>query len=206
MLWFLLLLAFLLTAGIIIGLHRNEMLKRKDIIDRSAPLASVDFSFLQQDERPQGADGAEEGAQEEPWQGQVRRFREAGDLAAALALCRRQYPRIQAFQQAAVILRQQIRELIEQHKPVSAELLELYRLAVLADLYRTSNTVKPLDPAKTLQALKDVRFDYQAIGSRRLRLLTKSDIRHLEQLWGRPRMHQHAEQALGAQWQQLCGI
>lgn len=146
----------------------------------------------------------DEGLGQDSWLDQVKRLRELDELPAALQLCQQQYPRIQAFQQAAVILRQLIRLLIEQHKPVVAEVRQLYRIAVLADLYRNSNPLKPRDPQATLNSLLTIEFEYKHIGTRLLRLLTKSDIRHLEQLWGKPLGHQHAEETLGPQWQELC--
>jgi hypothetical protein len=74
----------------------------------------------------------------------------------------------------------------------------------MADLYRNSNPVKPKDARLALQQLLKLEFDYAAIGTRHLRLLTKSDVRHLEQLWGRPAQHQHAEDCPGIRWDELC--
>lgn len=147
---------------------------------------------------------AEQESDTDNWLNQVKRLRDESSLEAALILCRANYPRVQAFQQSGIILRQQIRDLIEIHRPVTTELKLLYRMAVLADLYRNSNPRKPKNPEHTLQALLAQDFDYQQIGTRQLRLLTKSDIRHLEQLWGRPAAHQHADIALGARWLELC--
>lgn len=203
-----LLLLALLTGGIIVLLHRSQLKQRSEIVDRTAPLATVDLHF----EAPGSSDrmpasdvhAPEPDGPGENWLEQVKRLRESGADDAALQLCRQQFPRIQAFQQAAVILRQLVRDHIEGHQGAAGELKELYRIAVMADLYRNSNPRKPRDPRHTLQQLQALEFDYNAIGTRHLRLLTKSDIRHFEQLWGRPPGHLHAEDCPKLDWQALC--
>jgi len=230
MYFFLIVLLIALTIGIILLLHRYQLKNRSDIIDRTTPLAAVDLYFAPEPATPapvkvshvsmQGTPTpasvtAAAGTEKPPlpaepesdtdnWLNQMKRLRDESSLDAALTLCRANYPRVQAFQQSGIILRQQIRNLIEIHRPVTAELKQLYRMAVLADLYRNSNPHKPKNPEHTLQALQTQDFDYQQIGTRQLRLLTKSDIRHLEQLWGRPGTHLHADIALGTRWQELC--
>jgi len=190
----------LLTAVIILLLHKGQLRKRKEMIDRSTPLGVLDIDFSHAPMEP----GNEPGTEQESWLEQVKRLRESSQNQAALGLSQQQFPRVQAFQQAAIILRQMIRELIEQHRPVGDEMRQLYRIAVMADLYRNSNVLKPSNPGAALQSLQGLNFDYKSIGTRHLRLLTKSDIRHLEQLWGRPHTHQHAEDALRDHWQSQC--
>jgi len=219
MYFILFLLLIVLTAGIIALLHRNQVKSRSDVVDRSAPLAALDLSFAEPEPpiapAPPAiapvtdvpvftATPAGEGAQADNWQEQVKRLRETGRDGDALALCRQQYPRIQAFQQAAIILRHLVKSQLEANHGVVKELRELSRIAVMADLYRNSNALKPKDPRKALQQLLQLDFDYNAIGTRHLRLLTKSDVRHLEQLWGRPQQHQHAEDCPGIRWNELC--
>jgi hypothetical protein len=140
----------------------------------------------------------------ENWLLRVRTLRENGQLDAALTLCRTHYPRSQAFQQAAVILRQQIRDCIEQMHPAAQLLRELYRTAALADLFRGGSHWKPLDPQMALAQLGATDFNYANLGHQYLRLLNKSDVRVLEQLWGHPAAHRHAEELLGEHWRTLC--
>lgn len=202
----------LLVWGIIVLLHRGQLRQRSDIVERSAPLAALDLDFIDTPANPTGTGSAvaarvpDEGSEgnTDNWLEQVKHLRDSGEHDAALQLCRQQFPRIQAFQQAGVLLRQRVRERIDAHQPVTRELTELYRCAVLADLYRNSNPLKPREPGRTLQQLNAIEFDYMAIGTRQLRLLTKSDVKHLEQLWGRPARHAHAEAWSGLDWQQLC--
>lgn len=185
------------TAGIIVLLHRDQRRKRAEIVERTAPLAAVDLAF--------DAPAAEAVTNSnDNWQEQVRQLREQGKEQAALALCRLQFPRIQAFQQAALILRHLVRNRLEANQDAGSELRELYRSAVMADLYRSGNPVKPRDPRHALQQLLQREFDYQSIGTGELRLLTKSDVRHLEQLWGRPAQHRHAEYCKALDWPTLC--
>jgi hypothetical protein len=217
MYFILFLLLALLIAGIIALLHRYQVKNRSDVVDRMAPLAAVDLSFIDQ-VSPQSSSAAAPVADipvftaasapdagiTDNWQDQVKRLRDDGQDTAAVVVCRQQFPRIQAFQQAAIILRHLIREQVEANHGVVKELKELYRIAVMADLYRNSNPVKPKDARLALQQLLKLEFDYAAIGTRHLRLLTKSDVRHLEQLWGRPAQHQHAEDCPGIRWDELC--
>jgi hypothetical protein len=224
MYFILFLLLALLTAGIIALLHRNQLKNRTEVVDRSAPLAAVDLSFVAAASPPTTTHHAPVTAPAEPvtdvpvftatmaaepaagdnWQEQLKRLRDSGDDEAAVALCRQLFPRIQAFQQAAIILRHLIRAQIDANHSVVKELKELYRIAVMADLYRNSNTIKARDGRSTLQQLLLLEFDYNLIGTRHLRLLTKSDIRHLEQLWGRPQQHMHAEDCPSLHWADLC--
>lgn len=207
----------LLTAGIISLLHRYQLKSRSEVVDRTAPLAAVDLSFLDQVETTPRAAGApvtdvpvfrtptaSAAPSADSWMDQVKRLRDSDNDAEALLMCRQQFPRIQAFQQAAIILRHGVKLQLDANHDVSAELRELYRIAVMADLYRNSNPLKPQDGRRALHQLMHQEFDYNAIGTRHLRLLTKSDVRQLEQLWGRPAQHQHAETCPGIRWTELC--
>lgn len=200
-------MAAVLLAGIILFLHKSQQQNRREVAERSAPLAGLEGDF-RISTPPATADEeipviAPAGTGNN-WLNQVKRLREKGDADAALALCEQHFPRVQAFQQAALILRQQIRELVEQHRPAHDCIRELYRVAAFADLFRSNNPHKPRDPQAAWQSLSALDFDYRRLGTAELRLLTKRDVRHLEQLWGRPQAHLHAEEVLGGQWQALC--
>lgn len=232
-------MAAVLLAGIILFLHKSQQQNRREVAERSAPLAGLEGDFRISTPAPAPATSPappppvpEPAAAMPPatpvattsppatadedipviapagtgnnWLNQVKRLREKGDADAALALCEQHYPRVQAFQQAALILRQQIRELVEQHRPAHDCIRELYRVAAFADLFRSNNPHKPRDPQAAWQSLSALDFDYRRLGTAELRLLTKSDVRHLEQLWGHPEAHLHAEEVLGGQWQALC--
>lgn len=228
-------MAAVLLVGIILFLHKSQQQNRREVAERSAPLAGLEGDFRVGSPAPVAVppprqpvpareaviampapDNPSPAATDDDipvmaasnagnhWLNQVKRLREKGDSDAALALCEQYYPRVQAFQQAALILRQQIRERVEQHRPANDCIRQLYRVAALADLYRSNNPLRPRDPQAAWNTVAGQDFDYQRLGTRELRLLTKSDIRHLEQLWGRPVAHLHAEEVLGEQWQLLC--
>lgn len=138
------------------------------------------------------------------WLAHIRSLRDSNQLDAALAASRAQFPKTQAFQQAAIILRQQIREALEKFQPAEALLRELYHTAALADLFRTSSSHKPHDPLAALAAVRGHTFQYAELGYLRLKLLNKSDVRALEQLWAAPAMHRHTEDLLGEEWLTWC--
>lgn len=138
------------------------------------------------------------------WQDQVRQLKDVGNLDAALALCQQQFPKSQAFQQAAIVLRLQMKQQIESREDIGPLLAKLYRCAVLADLFRNGITPKPANPRAALKQLAAHEFDYRQIGHHQLKLLSKSDIRLLELRWGAPSGHSHGETALGEQWDNIC--
>src|SRR5690606_23914353 len=156
-------MAAVLLAGIILFLHKSQQQNRREVAERSAPLAGLEGDF-RISTPPATADEyipviAPAGTGNN-WLNQVKRLREKGDADAALALCEQHFPRVQAFQQAALILRQQIRERVEQHRPAHDCIRELYRVAAFADLFRSNNPHKPRDPQAAWQSLSALDFDH----------------------------------------------
>jgi hypothetical protein len=231
---FLLLLLGLATLGACIWfLHRTQLRRTVENADLRAPLDALDNPLGNDVESPTGAEpvpapepvlvvvsepltvaveapGAPAAVADtapainDSWLARIRGLRDSGDLGAALTLSRGQFPKTQAFQQAAIILRQQIRETLDRFQPADALLLELYHTAALADLFRTSNSHKPHNPQAALAAVRSHTGQYAALGHLRLKLLNKSDVRALEQLWGAPTAHRHTEDLLGEDWLLLC--
>ena len=198
--FFLLLLAIAFLGACIWLLHRIQLRRTVENADLSAPLDALDepplpdFSGVQ----------AQAAAADNNWLAQIRNLREGGQLDAALDMSKAHFPKTQAFQQAAIILRQQIRAGLDQFQPVDTLLRELFHVAALADLFRASSSHKPVDPQAALAAVRTVTFQYPAIGYLRLKLLNKSDVRALEQLWGSPSAHRHVEEVLGEDWFRWC--
>jgi hypothetical protein len=184
-------------------LHRVQLRRTVETADRTAPLPALDDGTLP-DFVAAAPAAAAAAATNDNWLAQIRSLREGGQPGAALALSKAHFPKTQAFQQAAIILRQQIRDGLDQFQPVDALLLELFHTAALADLFRTSSSHKPLDPPAALAAVRNLSFHYAAIGHLRLKLLNKSDVRALEQLWGNPATHRHVEEVLGEDWLKWC--
>lgn len=215
--FFLLLLGLAILGACIWFLHRLQLRKTAETAELTAPLDALDSAplpdFAVAAPVADSSAGASAGAASQPaaassgdnnWLAQIRALRESGQLDAALGMSKAQFPKTQAFQQAAIILRQQIREGLEQFQPVNAQLAELYHTAALADLFRASSSHKPLDPQAALAAVRKLDFPYATIGHLRLKLLNKSDVRALEQLWGPPTAQRHVEEFLGEAWLQWC--
>lgn len=199
----LLLLAGAFVVACIWFLHRSQKRHTVETADLTAPLDALDKGQLSElvggTVQPSEAASAADN-----WVVQIRTLRESGQLDAALSMSKAQFPKAQAFQQAAIILRQQIRHELDHSRPVDAILRELFQTAALADLFRTTSSHKPLDPQAALNAVRNQSFHYANIGHLRLKLLNKSDVRALEQLWGNPEVHRHTEEVLGEDWLKWC--
>jgi hypothetical protein len=221
-----------LLALVVWWLQRHERQNRLESIDRSGELPPLstsglpDFSHLQRPAEspttatvstpaatavepgfvltPPIARGNRLEAASSLWQDQVKKLKDNGEFELALVLCQQQFPKAQAFQQAAILLRLQMKQLLEQQQDITPFLARLYRCAVLADLFRSGASHKPLNPRQALKALASHEFQYQDVGHRHLKLLSKSDSRLLEQRWGEPASHLHAEHTLGPLWENLC--
>ena len=204
----LLLLGIAIVGACIWFLHRIQLRRTVENADLTAPLDALDDTRLPDFAGAQApvaaASAAIAAANDNNWLAQIRTLREGGQLDAALGMSQAHFPKTQAFQQAAIILRQQIREGLEQFHPVDPLLRELFHTAALADLFRTSSSHKPVDPQAALAAVRNLTFSYPAIGHLRLKLLNKSDVRALEQLWGNPSAHRHVEEVLGEDWLKWC--
>ncbi|HTQ98455.1 MAG TPA: hypothetical protein VMH83_00635 [Candidatus Acidoferrum sp.] len=211
-----------LLALIVWWLQRQETRDRRDSVDRSGelpPLQSTGLpDFIQP---PTAAPPPAANLQPSPvnsrpvqttepvpvstaWQDEVKRLKDTGDLELGLALCQQHFPKAQAFQQSAILLRLQLKQALERQQDPTPLLTRLYRSAVLADLFRGGAPLKPANARQTLKNLAIHEFRYQDIGHRQLKLLTKGDAKLLEQHWGQPSQHQHAEIALGTAWENLC--
>ncbi|MEY4643089.1 MAG: hypothetical protein RLZZ227_3083 [Pseudomonadota bacterium] len=185
-------------------LHRTQVRRTVETADRAAPLPALDDGKLPDFVATPPTVAVAAAAANDNWLGEIRSLRDSDQLDAALALSRAHFPKTQAFQQAAIILRQQIRSGLDQFQPVGHLLVQLFHTAALADLFRSSTSHKPLDPAAALAAMRDMSFQYATIGHMRLKLLNKSDVRALEQLWGNPTTHRHVEDVLGEAWLKWC--
>jgi hypothetical protein len=138
------------------------------------------------------------------WQDQVKVLKDKGQLEMALVACQQQFPKAQAFQQAAIVLRLQLKQLLEQDQDLTPLLTKLYRCAILADLFRSGIAHKPINPRQAMKGLASHEFPYSQIGHSELKLLSKSDVKLLEQRWGQPAQHIHAEASLGTLWENIC--
>ena len=144
----------------------------------------------------------------ENWLEESKALQQQERFDAALAVCVPALPQMGAFRQACQILRARIRAERKARKSSEESLGTLYHYAALADFFHARGAAgKPLSPA----ALKRVNFHdwqtlenpYQMLGYEQLALLTKTDIKALQELWGEPQAHTHMRALHPHAWQSL---
>ena len=147
-------------------------------------------------------------ADEASWSDQVASLKKAGKLETALQICEDNYPLMSAFQQASLIYRAKIKELIREDQPTDQELMNLYRVAALASFLHdpvnglpnlSSLTLKALD----LKEIMTLDMPYTALGYTQLKLLKKTDILQLKSLWGEPNAHAKPREYHRDAWESL---
>lgn len=228
---FSLILALLLTAAIVIALHRFQENSRANAADREQGLPPLQLEdqpsssrYLDdKDEKPveSGSEEAPPDTEEEPsqqvgdeiqlaeadtprptppsdWKQHSQQLKEAGNYEAALEACQSAWPQWQSYQQAAVIMRAAIRSTDQNDRDIW--LNRLYQLAAEAGFLHDKIDGLPQANWQTLARqfkpadLNAMRFDWQELGYRDMRLLTKTDIRQMTTNWGEPDKHQSAKQ------------
>jgi len=188
---FLLILSSLvLTATIIWCLHQYQIRKSLEIAESSNPLSPLDIE-TRVDRRQEINVIAEIGqmpSRKPSWSDEIKALRDSGSFKEALALSKRQYPKMLAFRQSLITLRARLKQ-----EPAQSEesLKDLYRTAVLGDLVRVSNKAdKTLADIESLtDRLEAPRAIWNTLGYRNLELLTKTDRKLLVQHWGEPERH-----------------
>jgi hypothetical protein len=190
--FFVLLLLLIITVVIFLVLRKNQQQHARETADRTAPLPALDDTlpdfapppFASASTPPNSADN---------WLQQVRTLRTSQQYDEALEVCLSQFPKAQAIQQAAIILRQQIKVSQENNIAFEDLLQNLYNLAAMADVYGgTRHAAAPV--AQIMAALYNCKGNYRAMGYQKLKLLNKNDIRLLEEAWGKPTTHRRAEE------------
>ena len=128
------------------------------------------------------------------WQESVTKLKNDGKYAEATALCEQQLPLWGAYNQLCMLLRSEIKG--AKLEPASREerLKRLFTTAAIAEFLhdKSSGNAKPnLQKLQELdlQQLASLDFPYSEIGYAHLRLIRKSDIKHMVELWGRPNAH-----------------
>jgi hypothetical protein len=198
--FFVLLLLLIITAVVILVLRKNQQKHARETADRTAPLPALgevlpDFAPSAAITKPDFDVDVDAGVVKtsDNWQLQVRTLRDSQQYDAALEVCRIQLPKAQAIQQAAIILRQQLKISQENNLPFDHLLENLYNLAALADVYSgTRHKASSLN--QIMATLHNGKEKYPVMGYQKLKLLNKSDIRLLEQAWGKPATHRRAEE------------
>ena len=146
------------------------------------------------------------------WLDECQELKNRGELEAALQLCQKMYPQMQAFEQQAIIRRTQIREARKNGDPQDKLLTALYQTATQASCLHDRVKELPNPPANRKLAkllprerLEALDMPYHSIGYRSLRLLTRTDQKWLVKAWGEPEQHQSARLHHAALWHELSG-
>ncbi|MFN0001957.1 MAG: hypothetical protein ACKVOF_04075 [Pseudohongiellaceae bacterium] len=193
------LLFFLLLMVVIVLvtrlLRKNELRRTQDTADRTAPLPAIGRNQLAGflSPPPTEKNSIVTARNSETWLLQVKSLRGRGMYADALQLCESHFPRMQAIQQAAIILRLLIKICLEQHHTFDSYLQALYRTAAIADQFRNATKSTPAQVQMILGELQNIHEFYSALGHRELKLLIKNDVRLLERVWGVPTTHLHVD-------------
>ncbi len=142
------------------------------------------------------------------WLKQIAELKRLSRFNEALKICRQKYPHLSAYQQAISIHRARIKTLsltIDK----SEELLSLYRLSVEASfLHDQAKGLPNLTPKQLKQVdrsgISNLDMPYQKIGYSELRLVKKTDIKLLLEMWGRPQYHAKPREFYAKIWRDLC--
>ncbi|MDX1490056.1 MAG: hypothetical protein R3332_02130 [Pseudohongiellaceae bacterium] len=222
-------------AGIVYFLHSNQEKQKIESAERSDPLPPLEKNLLDSVEQEHSPDSFEltsptissaatkpsrsskkqSNAKPAPgngWLEQCKEMRDSKRFDEAIALCEPHYPQLNAFKQACLVLRAQIRDMRkaqEDEQAVRAKLVELHRLACCSAFFHekadelppplTANKLKELE-AQQWQA---INTDYESIGYEHIPLLTVTDQKLLGEILGQPRAHEHMRQYNSELWQAL---
>ncbi len=140
------------------------------------------------------------------WADNLDALKRAGDLQAALAVCRNNYPFPYAFSNAAVTIRKAIRKRRKAKVDYDDLLLELYQNAVCQDFFEhlkwTAITDNKLASRTAKEFTPRIACSYAQMGHKRLPALGKTDIKWLVERWGDVEGHCGAVDANRALWQE----
>ena len=128
------------------------------------------------------------------WQDRVSQLKNAGDFSQAASVCEQQLPLWGAYNQLCMLIRSEMKTAALDARARESRMARLYKTAAMAELLHdksgastrlTNNQLREIDLA-TVAALE---FPYSEIGYAHLRLIRKSDIKHMVDFWGRPDAH-----------------
>jgi hypothetical protein len=119
-----------------------------------------------------------------------------------------QYPLLGAYTQCCIELRQRLKNIKGNPKLLDTTLHALYRTAAVAELLHSKNSEGKLSLGQ-LKLLPDelitgLDMPYDKLGYSELRLLRKSDIKRMLQLWGKPQTQQCPRNYHRQSWRTIC--
>lgn len=196
--------AIALLALIVYALHKFQQKEKEESVDRNSPLPPLPPPQMLDD----GGRASRRVQDEKDWSLEVKSLKESGQFRAALDVCKSAYPQMGAFKQACVLLRAEIREERRRGKSVQECLAELYRVSAMAAFFHEKIADSPAISASTLRSFRCADFDhlvmpYKQLGHTHLKLLTPTDIKMLEDMWGPADSHQHVREFHHVAWQEV---
>lgn len=200
-----------LLSLIVYGLHKYQTMEVEFSADRILPLPPLDKNLRKPGKSSPGrpevkalqrhtpATGPAGSADAPDWRTRVSALKQAGDRAAALAVCESAYPAWGAFNQACVLLRSQLGASQNSTKQKHDNLMRLYQTAALAELLHDKSSEFVALTARQrqridLKAATKLAMPYLDLGYVHLRLIRKQDIKLMRTRWGRPSKHQSPRQ------------
>ena len=217
------LFAMALLGLTVYALHRYQTMKVEFNVDRNVPLLPLDIganssrpvveikpSSSTQSKPPAAAKPPAQtepvGATAKSWQGAVTALKNAGNYAEATRLCEQQLPLWGAYNQLCMLIRSEMKATLHDPKAQSLHIARLFKTACIAEFLHDksrdsdkllNNQLRELD----LSEVSRLDFPYVEIGYAHLRLIRKSDIKHMVELWGRPAHHRTPREYHAAWWQ-----
>lgn len=225
------LLALALLGLTVYALHRYQTMEFELNVERSAPLPPLRENIGNPLSAKNPETGATKPAPQSPvskpvttkavkkqpksapspsvksWQDSVAKLKTAGKYQEAVELCEQQMPLWSAYNQLCMLIRAEIkepgREVTDHYQLVA----KLYSTAAIAEFLHdksedseklTNQQLRKLD----LGAIAALEFPYSEIGYAHLRLIRKSDIKHMVELWGRPANHRVPREHHAAWWRE----
>ncbi len=212
------LLALALLGLTVYALHRYQTMEVEFNADRSAPLPPLsENTALPEAEKNTKKDESKlasrpsvirpvtaKAVKKEPkspsppsvksWQDTVAKLKTAGKYEEAVELCGQQMPLWGAYNQLCMLIRSEIKDSSRDATYRNQLVAKLYSTAVVAEFLHdksedseklTNQQLRKLD----LDSISALEFPYSEIGYAHLRLIRKSDIKHMVDLWGRPANH-----------------
>lgn len=196
--------AIALLTLIVYALHKFQQKEKEESVDRNSPLPPLPLPEVFDDAIARKGRASEV----RNWQLLVKALKESGQVRQALEICTSEYPQMGAFKQACVLLRAEVREARRQGTSAQQSLAELYKVSAMAAFFHEKITGQPVIPANSLKNINYAEFDhllmpYKELGTVHLKLLTPTDVKIMEEIWGAPNTHRHVREFHDAAWSQV---
>lgn len=144
------------------------------------------------------------------WQIACKNLRDNHQYDEALELCKSNFPQLNAFKQACLIIRAKIRsDRAKGNVNLESNLMQLHRLAASAAFFHEKNAQLPaLLSSAHLKHVANIPWesivtDYPLVGYEHLSLLTATDQKMLIAAFGEPQAHAHMRELNDQIWRGL---